>query len=49
MDTKNKTAEELAEEIMRAFGIALGEARENWCERVMNGEDPPMFIDDDEK
>ena len=35
-----------ADEILRAFGIALGEARAEWCERVMNGEDLPVFIDD---
>lgn len=32
---EKKTAEEIAEEIMRDFGIALGKAREEWAERLM--------------
>ena len=43
-----ETIEEEAEEIMRAFGIALGEARAEWCERVLAGEDVPMFIDEEQ-
>lgn len=30
-----KTPEQLAEEIMKAFGIALGEARADWAERLI--------------
>jgi hypothetical protein len=40
--------EEEAEAILRDFGIALGEARAEWCERVLAGEDVPMFIDEEQ-
>ena len=30
---------EMVEEVMRAFGTAMGEATAEWCERVLNGED----------
>ena len=39
-----KEAERLAEEIIRDFGTALGEARAEWVESLMKSEEKQMIV-----
>lgn len=48
VDSYPEDVKQKADEILMVFGIALGEARANWCERIMSGEDIPLFIDESE-